>query len=86
MYDDQNKGYDRILNEAEVKARGKRNIVLAVGLVAFMGLILAITMVRMKEGVALKQDWAAETGGKKPVAAVQSGEGAPPVTSSEDPS
>ena len=84
MHDDENKGYDRMLTDTEVKARGKRNVTLALGLIAFMGLILMITMVRMKEGVVLKQDWAAETGNISKSGAVQSGEGAAPVTAPDD--
>lgn len=51
-----------VLTEDEQKARKKRNLILAWSIVAFMILILTITMVKLKEGVVRKQDWAAETG------------------------
>jgi len=55
------------LTEEELKARKKRNLILAWSLVAFMCLILAITMVKLKEGVVRDQDWAAETSKSKTV-------------------
>ena len=47
------------LTEDEIKARKKRNLILAWSIVAFMALVLAITMIKLKEGVARKQDWSA---------------------------
>ncbi|MAK60587.1 MAG: hypothetical protein CMK09_06385 [Ponticaulis sp.] len=72
------------MTEEQTKARKKRNMVLAAGIVGFMLLIFAITVVRIQEGVVRDQDWAAETGGNQPVDGVQSGQGAPPVSSDGD--
>lgn len=52
--------YPDRMSEAEAAGRNSRNRILALGLVAFMALVMTITMVRLKEGVARNQDWEAE--------------------------
>lgn len=71
--------FDRPLSAAEANARAKRNTALAIILVAFMGLVFAITIVRLKEGVVRDQDWSAETEGwQRDEAVVEAGEGPVP--------
>lgn len=48
-----------VLTEEEVKARGKRNMALALGIVAFMCLVFGITLVRMMEGAKSQAETAA---------------------------
>ena len=77
--------YDRPLTPAEANARSKRNLALAIILVAFMGLVFAITIVRLKEGVVRDQDWEGETAGwQRDEAVVEAGEGPPPGMNTEE--
>ncbi|MAI90843.1 hypothetical protein [Ponticaulis sp.] len=76
--------YSLKLTQEQVKARKKRNLVLALIIVAFMALVFTITVVRLQEGVA-RQAWtsATETSGWETAPGIQSGEGAPPEPSTE---
>lgn len=72
-----------VLTPEELKARKKRNMFIALGIVVFMGLVFTITLVRIRENVARGQDWQAETGtGQSGVA--QSGTGTVLSNDSED--
>lgn len=71
------------MSDEELKARKKRNLILAAGIVGFMLIIFAITLVRIQEGVAREQDWQAETAGSQKADGVQSGEGALPIKTEE---
>ena len=74
----ENDEFPRPLTAEEAKARKKRNQILAFALVVFMGLVLLITITRLKDGVVRDQDWEAETGGSQSDT-VRAGEGAPPL-------
>ena len=70
--------YPEPMSAEEAKARGKRNMILAAVLVAFMILIVGITITRLKGQVVRKEDWsgeAAKAGTSNEV--VESGQGAP---------
>lgn len=43
----------RPLSEEEAKARGKRNIWLALALVAFVAMVLAITVIRLSQNAGM---------------------------------
>ena len=43
----------RPLTEEEARARGKRNLWLALALVAFVAMVLAITIIRLSQGTGM---------------------------------
>ena len=73
------------LSPEQNKARRKRNLILAAIIIAFMGIVFAVTVVRMKDGVVRNQDWQKETAGSQTSPVVQSGEGPLPQASEEQP-
>lgn len=77
--------YSLKLTQEQVKARKKRNLVLALIIVAFMALVFTITVVRLQEGVARNQEWTTgqDTSGWETAPGIQSGEEAPPESSAE---
>lgn len=74
--------YPDAMSAEEAKARSKRNLIIALSLAGFMGLIFTVTLVKIREGVARKQDWEEATGRSgKQTPAIEAGEG--PVTTPE---
>ena len=72
------------LTKEQLKARKKRNAFLALGIVLFMGLIFAITLVKIQEDVARDQKWESETSGWQSSDVAESGDGAPVAVTGED--
>lgn len=72
------------LTDEQLKARKKRNAFLALGIVLFMGLIFAITLVKIQEGVVRDQNWESETSGWQSSSVAESGEGAPTTETGAD--
>lgn len=68
--------FPRQMTPEEAKARSKRNVILALALVAFMAIVMLITMTRLKSGVARNQDWDGQAGAEQAATApAETGQG-----------
>lgn len=73
------------LSDDEARARKKRNMIIALCITGFMVLIFVVTLTRLQEGVARKQDWAEEIGKDRLAApGIESGEGPLPKAEETD--